>query len=114
MRFVILFFQCLANHRHLHSFPTRRSSDLDADGHCELQDMAFQHGVTNLVNAKPKDLPEDRRSLVLDFNMNRCILYRECVNICKDEQIEDALRDLKKEGTTQVVAQEHEQHVDRL
>src|SRR5437879_9033230 len=43
----------------------------DADGHCELQDMAFQHGVTNLVNAKPKGLPEDRRSLVLDFNMNR-------------------------------------------
>ena len=76
----------------------------DADGHCELQDMAFQHGVTNLVNAKPKGLPEDRRSLVLDFNMNRCILCGECINICKDVQMVDALQFIKKEGTTHVVA----------
>src|SRR5438093_1249183 len=76
----------------------------DADGHCELQDMAFQHGVTNLVNAKPKGLPEDRRSLVLDFNMNRCILCGECINICKDVQMVDALQFFKKEGTTHVVA----------
>ena len=34
----------------------------DADGHCELQDMAFQHGVTNLANAKQKFIPEDTRS----------------------------------------------------
>jgi formate dehydrogenase alpha subunit len=76
----------------------------DADGHCELQDMAFQHGVTNLVNAKPKGLPEDRRSLVLDFNMNRCILCGECINICKDVQMIDALQFIKKEGSTHVVA----------
>jgi len=76
----------------------------DADGHCELQDMAFQHGVQNLVNAKPKGLPEDRRSLVLDINMNRCILCGECINICKDVQMVDALQFFKKEGTTHVVA----------
>ena len=76
----------------------------DADGHCELQDTAFQHGVTNLVNAKPKGLPEDRRSLVLDFNMNRCILCGECINICKDVQMVDALQFFKKEGSTHVVA----------
>jgi formate dehydrogenase alpha subunit len=76
----------------------------DADGHCELQDTAFQHGVTGLVNAKPKGLPEDRRSLVLDFNMNRCILCGECINICKDVQMVDALQFFKKEGTTHVVA----------
>ena len=76
----------------------------DADGHCELQDMAFQHGVTGLVNAKPKGLPEDRRSLVLDFNMNRCILCGECINICKDVVMADALQFLKKEGVTHVVA----------
>ncbi|MEK6549137.1 MAG: molybdopterin-dependent oxidoreductase [Nitrospirota bacterium] len=76
----------------------------DADGHCELQDTAFKHGVTNLVNAKPKGLPEDRRSLVLDFNMNRCILCGECINICKDVQMVDALQFFKKEGTTHVVA----------
>ncbi|RMH32796.1 MAG: 4Fe-4S dicluster domain-containing protein [Nitrospirae bacterium] len=76
----------------------------DADGHCELQDTAFQHGVTNLANAKQKNIPEDTRSLVLDFNMNRCIACGECINICKDVQRIDALQFIKKGGFTQVVA----------
>ncbi len=76
----------------------------DADGHCELQDMAFLHGVTNLDNAKQKNIPEDTRSLVLDFNMNRCIACGECINICKDVQRVDALQFMKKGGFTQVVA----------
>lgn len=76
----------------------------DADGHCELQDMAFQHQVTNLANAKQKLIPEDTRSLVLDFNMNRCIVCGECINVCKDVLMIDALQFIKKEGFTQVVA----------
>jgi formate dehydrogenase alpha subunit len=76
----------------------------DADGHCELQDTAFLHGVRSLVNARPKGLPEDRRSFVLDFNMNRCILCGQCINICKDVQMVDALQFFKKEGGTHVVA----------
>lgn len=76
----------------------------DADGHCELQDMAFMHGVTDLSNAKQKNIPEDTRSLVLDFNMNRCIACAECINICKDVQMIDALQFIKKGGFTQVVA----------
>ncbi len=76
----------------------------DADGHCELQDMAFEHGVTDLANAKQKNIPEDTRSLVLDFNMNRCIACGECINICKDVQRIDALQFMKKGGFTQVVA----------
>jgi formate dehydrogenase alpha subunit len=75
----------------------------DADGHCELQDMAFQHGVTNLANAKQKLIPEDTRSLVLDFNMNRCIACGECINVCKDVLMIDALQFIKKGGFTQVV-----------
>ena len=76
----------------------------DADGSCELQDMAFEHQVTNLANAKQKNIPEDTRSLVLDFNMNRCIACGECINICKDVQRIDALQFMKKGGFTQVVA----------
>ncbi len=76
----------------------------DADGHCELQDMAFQHEVTSLANAKQKNIPEDTRSLVLDFNMNRCIACGECINICKDVLRIDALQFMKKDGFTQVVA----------
>jgi formate dehydrogenase alpha subunit len=76
----------------------------DADGHCELQDMAFLHGVTNLPNAKQKFIPEDTRSLVLDFNMNRCIACAECINVCKDVLMIDALQFMKKGGFNQVVA----------
>jgi formate dehydrogenase alpha subunit len=76
----------------------------DADGHCELQDMAFQHRVTTLANAKQKLIPEDTRSLVLDFNMNRCIACGECINVCKDVLMIDALQFMKKGGFTQVVA----------
>ena len=76
----------------------------DADGHCELQDVAFQHEVTNLANAKQKNIPEDTRSIVLDFNMNRCIACGECINICKDLLRIDALQFMKKGGFTQVVA----------
>ncbi len=76
----------------------------DADGHCELQDMAFQHQVTNLANAKQKNIPEDTRSPVLDFNMNRCIACGECINVCKDVLMIDALQFMKKDGFTQVVA----------
>ncbi|MBM4121100.1 MAG: 4Fe-4S dicluster domain-containing protein [Nitrospira sp.] len=76
----------------------------DADGHCELQDMAFLHQVTNLANAKQKLIPEDTRSLVLDFNMNRCIACGECINVCKDVLMIDALQFVKKGGFTQVVA----------
>ena len=76
----------------------------DADGHCELQDVAFQHEVTNIANAKQKNIPEDTRSIVLDFNMNRCIACGECINICKDLLRIDALQFMKKGGFTQVVA----------
>ncbi|MCP9455433.1 MAG: molybdopterin-dependent oxidoreductase [Nitrospira sp.] len=75
----------------------------DADGHCELQDMAFEHGVTNLPNARQKFIPEDTRSLVLDFNMNRCIACAECINVCKDVLMIDALQFMKKGGFNQVV-----------
>jgi len=75
----------------------------DADGHCELQDMAFEHGVTNLANAKQKFIQEDTRSPVLDFNMNRCIACAECINVCKDVLMIDALQFMKKGGFNQVV-----------
>ncbi len=88
----------------------------DADGRCELQDMAFNHEITNLIDVKRKMIPEDTRSLVLDFNMERCIVCGECINICEDVQMINpgvnekgkfktgALQFLKKDGAQQVVA----------
>ncbi len=76
----------------------------DADGHCELQDMSFNFGIVQIGEVKQKGLPEDRRSTVLDFNMNRCILCAQCINICKEVVMVDALQFFKKGGFTHVVA----------
>ncbi|HLB02547.1 MAG TPA: molybdopterin-dependent oxidoreductase [Nitrospiria bacterium] len=76
----------------------------DADGRCELQDMSYEFGISQLGPVKQKGIPEDTRSIVLDFNMNRCILCGECINICKEVQMVDALQFLKKDGHTHVVA----------
>jgi formate dehydrogenase alpha subunit len=76
----------------------------DADGRCELQDMSYSFGISSLGTVKQKGIPEDRRSLVLDFNMNRCILCGQCINICKEVQQVDALQFHKKDGFTHVVA----------
>ena len=78
----------------------------DADGHCELQDFTFQFGIGEVPNVKQRGIPEDTRSIVLDFNMNRCILCGECINICKEIQMVDALTFLKKDGNTIVTAKE--------
>jgi formate dehydrogenase alpha subunit len=76
----------------------------DADGHCELQDMAYEFGVNDIGIVKQKNIPEDTRSIVLDFNMNRCILCGECINVCKEVQMVDALTFMKKDGQTIVTA----------
>ncbi len=76
----------------------------DADGHCELQDMAYDFGVNDIGTVKQKNIPEDTRSIVLDFNMNRCILCGECINVCKEVQMVDALTFMKKDGQTIVTA----------
>jgi len=78
----------------------------DADGHCELQDFTFQFGIGEVPNVKQKGIPEDTRSLVLDFNMNRCIVCGQCINVCKEVQLIDALTFLKKDGNTIVTAKE--------
>jgi formate dehydrogenase (NADP+) alpha subunit len=78
----------------------------DADGHCELQDFTFQFGIGEVPNVKQKGIPEDTRSPVLDFNMNRCITCGECINICKEVQLVDALTFMKKDGFTIVTAKQ--------
>jgi formate dehydrogenase alpha subunit len=76
----------------------------DADGKCELQDMTYDMGVYNIAEPKRKEIPEDTRSVVLDFNMNRCILCGQCINVCKEVQLIDALCFYKKDKQTHVGA----------
>ena len=74
----------------------------DKDGQCELQDMSYDLGVYDIKKGKRKDIPEDTRSIVLDFNMERCILCGQCINVCKEVQLVDALCFYKKDKKTHV------------
>ena len=74
----------------------------DADGKCELQDLTYNLGVYDIKKGVKKEVPEDTRSIVLDFNMERCILCGQCINICKEVQEIDALAFYKKDGKTLV------------
>ncbi|MFY9268481.1 MAG: molybdopterin-dependent oxidoreductase [Candidatus Manganitrophaceae bacterium] len=76
----------------------------DADGKCELQDLTYNLGVYDIKKGVRKEIPEDTRSPVLDFNMNRCILCGQCINVCKEVQLIDALCFYKKDGKTHVGA----------
>ncbi len=78
----------------------------DADGKCELQDLTYDLGVYDIKQGVKKEVPEDTRSVVLDFNMERCILCGQCINICKEVQEIDALAFYKKDGKTLVGAHE--------
>ncbi len=78
----------------------------DADGKCELQDLTYNMGVYDIKKGVKKVVPEDTRSVVLDFNMERCILCGQCINVCKEVQEIDALAFYKKEGKTLVGAHE--------
>ncbi len=76
----------------------------DKDGQCELQDMAYDLEVYDIKEAKRKEIPEDTRSIVLDFNMERCILCGQCINVCKEVQLVDALCFYKKDKQKHVGA----------
>src|SRR5439155_14788906 len=61
----LFFFSCYVDHRHLHSFPTRRSSDLDAvaksppDGYTILQNTNGQAISPSLYKSLPFDAVKD-------------------------------------------------------
>jgi len=76
----------------------------DKDGQCELQDMAYDLEVYDIKKGKQKEIPEDTRSIGLDFNMERCILCGQCINVCKEVQLVDALCFYKKDKKTHVGA----------
>src|SRR5947208_5521405 len=62
-RYFILFFLHYAGHRDLHSFPTRRSSDLSGGRGCASREFAALEGDRLAAHAQPVGhLPELRRS----------------------------------------------------
>jgi formate dehydrogenase (NADP+) alpha subunit len=64
----------------------------DKGGECKLQDYSVKFGsFENPFSTARKDYPEDIRSVVLDFNSNRCILCGACIQVCSDIQAVDAI-----------------------
>ncbi len=54
----------------------------DAGGHCELQNLVYEYGVTdNPFQGEKTNLPTDHVSPFIERNLNRCILCGMCVRI---------------------------------
>ncbi len=77
----------------------------DKGGECKLQDYSVKYGsFENPFTTARKDYPEDIRSVVLDFNSNRCILCGACIQVCSDIQAVDAIGFSKRGFITMVGA----------
>src|SRR5437762_8303065 len=71
-----LSFKYSTSHRSLHSFPTRRSSDLLPGCEKKSRQAGFPSGARNLLllNSRKKQVPRDRKSTRLNSS-HRCISY---------------------------------------
>jgi NADH-quinone oxidoreductase chain G len=57
----------------------------DKGGECDLQDLAYEYGVTgNRFEGEKFDLPIDDRNPLIIRNLNRCILCGKCVRVCDE------------------------------
>jgi NADH-quinone oxidoreductase chain G len=57
----------------------------DKGGECELQDLAYEYGVTgNRFEGEKFDLPKDEENPLIERNLNRCILCGKCVRVCDE------------------------------
>ena len=59
----------------------------ERDGNCELQRLAYLHGVRErLFEGKRKDIPIDDSSKSVVRNPNKCILCGRCFRVCEEVQ----------------------------
>ncbi|OGO04548.1 MAG: hypothetical protein A2Y73_04920 [Chloroflexi bacterium RBG_13_56_8] len=72
-------------------------------GSCELQDLAYQHGLDHWEYDRifPK-LPVDASRIYFSLDHNRCILCRRCVRVC-DELVGNKTIGVKNRGTASMI-----------
>jgi formate dehydrogenase alpha subunit len=59
----------------------------DAAGECNLQNLVFEHGVSqSRFRGQRKEQAADTRNPLVERDLNRCILCAKCVRVCSDVQ----------------------------
>jgi predicted molibdopterin-dependent oxidoreductase YjgC len=63
-----------------------------ANGRCELQQLAYELGVEELeYSAEPPGYPKDTSNAMIERDLNRCILCGRCVRACNEVQVNEVI-----------------------
>jgi predicted molibdopterin-dependent oxidoreductase YjgC len=63
-----------------------------ANGACELQDMAYQLGVEEMQwPPDPPGYPKDQSNAMIERDLNKCILCGRCVRACNELQVNEVI-----------------------
>jgi predicted molibdopterin-dependent oxidoreductase YjgC len=63
-----------------------------ANGACELQDLAFELGIESLAfPSRPVGHPKDTSNAMIERDPEKCILCTRCVRACNDVQVNEVL-----------------------
>ena len=64
-----------------------------ANGACELQDLAFDLGIESLdFPPQPGGYPKDISNAMIERNPDKCILCTRCVRACNDVQVNEVIQ----------------------
>ncbi len=75
-----------------------------ANGRCELQDMAYELGVEELdFPVEPPGYPKDVSNAMIERDLNKCILCGRCVRACNDVQVNEVINFGYRGGRAKIV-----------
>jgi formate dehydrogenase major subunit len=87
-----------------------------ASGHCELENMAEAHGLTDsrysLNGATQRGAPKDQSNPYFDFDADLCIVCSRCVRACDETQSTLALTIEGRGFGSRVSASQHESFLE--